>query len=178
MFRSLLLPALALLFTLGFAGCGADDNYPTEVVLVVDSDLEEGDEIDHLQVIVYPEFDTSAANRQVANAILGDGQARLPRTLGMVHTGGRLGPYVVQVTGRLGGTTPYRRYARFTFVENESKRLRVVLYRDCAEEFCDGDFLCDAGGLCDGVYDIPLEDWTGSTSASLSVGPAPLDAGP
>lgn len=159
---------LALLFTALLASCGGEDINPTEVVLVIDSDLEEGLELDFLQVQVYPEFDPSRVNRQIANAALGDGQPRLPRTLGLYHSGGRLGPYVVEVSGRLGTNTPYIRHARFSFVSGQSKRLRIVLYSACQNEFCTLEYNCDEGGSCTGAYDIPLDDWTGSTAASLT----------
>lgn len=157
--RSRLL-ALALL-ALPLASCGGDGL--TEVVIVVDSDLRVPQDIDE----VFIEVTSPGGELQTSSAPLGMGQPRLPRTLGMSHEGGRLGPFTVRVLGRDGGGTLVSRTARFSFEPGESLRLRVFLPASCVAVTCDMDQTCTEAG-CAGI-DVPeLEPWTGSVAALLS----------
>jgi len=168
------------LFVLGLVfaptvACGGGDPV-TEVVIVVDSDLappdgspETLDEVDEIDVVIT----APGGETQQATAELGPGRVRLPRALGVVHEGGRLGPFDVRVVARLRGSAVLTREARFSFVDGQSKRLYLQLLRSCRGMSCDPGTSCGEGGC--GTLDVPLDDWTGSVAAPLmSIG---ADAG-
>ena len=161
------------------AGCSQTPR--TEVLLVVDTDLRGPDGIDTFVVNVFsPEGDA-----QLADAMIVDGA--LPRTLGLVHEGGRLGPFTAVVEGRRGVTPQLQRTVRFSFQQGRTLMLRVDLLAQCVGTSCLGDQTCAAGG-CRSIDVAPEElvEWTG-TPAPLDVdaavapsdgGPDPVDGGP
>lgn len=166
----------SLLFLLLMSACGGEgDQTPTQIVLVVDSDLEaavDPTEIDELQVTVID----PVGDRMVARAMFGAGEVRLPRTLGITNDeSARLGPYTVDIRAVKNSEIIVRRRAVFTFVPNEIRRLRVFLPRACAGAVCDLGETCVEGGVC-GSTEIPLEEWTGSV-APLMMQPMDSDAG-
>lgn len=144
------------------ASCGGDSTL-TEVVIVVDSDLDVPGDIDE----IFIEVTSPRGELQTSSAPLGAGQPRLPRTLGMIHEGGRLGPFTVRVLARDAGGTRVSRTARFSFEQGESRRLRVFLPASCVAVTCDTDQTCSESG-CAGI-DVPeLEPWTGSVAPLLA----------
>lgn len=131
----------------------------TEVVIVTDSDLAVPGELDEVLVTV-----TSPEGRtQMSRAGLGMGNAPLPRTLGLSHETGALGPFRIVATGRRGGASVVTREAEFTFQPGRSLRLDIDLLRSCTTTTCAADETCAAGG-CRPIALAPseLREWTGS----------------
>ena len=135
----------------------AHDIEPTEIVLVVDSDLEPPLEVDSLDVVV-----TSAGGEEMpAYALLSNGNPNFPRTLGIYNVDARLGPYFVVARARLGGAIVVERSARFDFVRDRTMRLRLFLPAACQDVRCDAPLTCTEGGVCRSA-ETELDPWTGS----------------
>lgn len=162
---------LGLIALLASTGCSPTPR--TEVVLVVDTDLRGPGGVDTF----YVEVTSPKGELQSATAMVADGA--LPRTLGLVHEGGRLGPYTARVEGRSGVTPLVSRRARFSFQEGRTLMVRVDLLAACVASTCTGEETCAAGG-CRSIDLAPEElvEWTG-TPAPLDVDAAvpPVDAG-
>ena len=161
-------------FTLCFAlmssllSC-ARDIEPTEIVLVVDSDLAPPLEVDSVDVVV-----TDAAGEEMpAVAALTNGNPNFPRTLGIYNDGTRLGPYFVVARARLRGAILVERSARFDFVRDRTMRLDLFLPAACQDVRCDAPLTCTEGGVCRSA-EAELESWNGSP-AGIRLSP---DAGP
>lgn len=132
--RPLVLSVLAL----GPSGCSQP---LTEVFIVVDTDLAVPGELDAINVeVVGPTADPLRAMGPVR------AQADLPATVGVVHSGGALGPVSVLVQGSLGGVVMVRREATFTFVEDEIRILRIHLLRSCVGVTCIEALTCGESG--------------------------------
>ena len=87
--------ALTAFLVLALAGCGEDR---TEIFVVVDSDLSVPDEISELRIEVTtpgPRPETRSSTATLAAS----GDDALPRTLGLVHEGGELGPFEIRAVG-------------------------------------------------------------------------------
>jgi hypothetical protein len=160
---------------LGFfvAAC---EGSPTEVVIVADTDYVVPTEIDLFVVSVTgPDEQTKDATQSLVSA------AELPATLGIVHEGGALGPFVATFRGELGGGTVASRAARFTFVAGEIRALRLTLERACAPVICGAEETC-AGGACRSI-DVgasELEPWAPPARADGGTIPdgGPADGAP
>ncbi|HEX7476512.1 MAG TPA: hypothetical protein VF331_01770 [Polyangiales bacterium] len=122
------------------SACTTTKSPVTQIVVVVDSDLKVPAELDTLTIQV-----TGAVNMPMASADLT--QHALPRSLGLVHSGGPLGPITVTVTGMLGSTAVVKRVAEVWFVDGQSLELRMPLSRACtgAKRMCSGSMTCDSG---------------------------------
>ncbi|MBW2465368.1 MAG: hypothetical protein JRH11_27220, partial [Deltaproteobacteria bacterium] len=86
---------------------------------------------------------------QTAGAALG-GPGDLPRTLGLVHQGGELGPIDVTVAALVADSTVVERRvverrAVFAFQRGRTLQLRIDLDRECTDVTCDSDLTCEAG---------------------------------
>ena len=169
------LAPLALTLTLALtllAGCTTSR---TEVILVVDTDLRGTGGIDNLSV----EVTTPAGATTTSLATLGPGQPALPRTLGLVHEDGALGPYSVHVVGKTGAAVRVTRDVRFTFQEGRTLMLRIDLVASCESARCGSGQTC-AAGACRSIDLAPSEltEWTGTPPALVLDGAVPpLDAG-
>jgi len=155
------------------AGASACTTDRTEVVLVIGSDLDVPAEIDGLRV----EVTDPGGQTQQSTADLSS--AGLPRTLGLVHRGGPLGPYRARVVGTLGASTIIERVAVFTFVEEQTLMLRVDLLRSCLTEVCaDGETCAASGCRSEIVQASELVPWTGNvgTNPNMDGGPIETDA--
>ncbi|MCB9594078.1 MAG: hypothetical protein H6719_15195 [Sandaracinaceae bacterium] len=155
MIRSLLALVAALAL-----GCSASR---TEVIVVADSDLAVPGELDEVRIeAVSPE-----GVMQSATATLGGANPDLPRTLGLVHEGGALGPFLVTATGRRGGATVLVRYAEFTFQPGRTLTLRIDLLRECMGVSCTASETCAAGGCRSRtVASSELTEWNGGSDGS------------
>lgn len=162
---------LTLCFALMCSLSCAHDIEPTEVVLVVNSDLMAPLEIDSLDVVV-----TSAGGEEMTSfARLNNGDPRLPRTLGIYNVDSRLGPYYVTARARLGGAIVVERSASFDFVRDRTMRLTLFLPSACQDVRCDTPLTCVEGGVC-GSSDLDLVPWTGSVTGSRLSPDAGMDA--
>lgn len=165
---------VTVLFALGVVACSSA---PTEVLVVVSSDLAVPAELD--EVVVTVTHPDGVQTRQ-ATATLGAGQLPLPRSLGLVHEGGPLGLYRVLVEGRRAGAAVIAREGTLEFVPNEIRVWRVALDRACLGVACPSA-TC-AGGACRDVRvgEGELEPYAPDAPGDAGVtdaGGGPPDAG-
>ncbi|MDQ3035120.1 MAG: hypothetical protein M3Y87_22125, partial [Myxococcota bacterium] len=148
---------LALALSLALASCSPAA--PTQLVVVVDTDLAIPGAIDAIVVEVMG----PSGMRETERATLADDEA-LPLTLGVAPSGGSLGPIEVVATARLGAGTVVERRHRVMLVEGETRTLIVHLTAECAARATP----CASGETCgeNGCVDVELEAgdlpaWTG-----------------
>ena len=152
---------MARLLSLSFVallalGCSTDPR--TEVIVVIDSDLMVPSELDELTIdVTAPD-----GEMQSSTAALGDGEPTLPRTLGLLHTGGSLGPFAVTATGLLGGSAIVSRDATFEFQPDQTLVLTMHLVRDCITASCGGGQTCTESGCQSPDSTGRLTVWTGT----------------
>ncbi|MEM9068519.1 MAG: hypothetical protein AAGE52_08430 [Myxococcota bacterium] len=130
-------------------GCSSD---PTQIMVVVRSDLSVPAALDEVRIEVQ-----GFGDQPVASANLRD--APLPRTLALVHRGGALGPIDVFVRGYRGGSEVVARQARSFFEKGEARMLTVWLRQSCQGVDCAGGETCTEAG-CDSP-EVILADWPG-----------------
>ncbi len=131
--------ALVLACVLAAVAAIGCTNPRTEVLVSVDSDLTT------LDGITLDVTDPRGVTRS-STARLGAGEAPLPRTLGLVWTGGELGPFVVRAAGVTRGTEVIERVADFRFQRGRTLVLRLDLLRRCAGVSCPGGETCGDSG--------------------------------
>lgn len=134
---------LLILWTCLSLGCGAD---PTEIVLVVDTDIPGADAFS-----VEGRFG-SEPRRATADLSV---QAA-PRTLVLLHEGGPLGPHELLVEASAGGATVGSARREVTFEPEESLTLRVFLSDACPDRCPDG-LTCGNDGACRDATVRPCE---------------------
>ncbi len=130
----------------------------TQLLVEVHSDLFAPEEVDRVVV----EAEAPDGRVQSATAELGPGQLPFPRVLGMVHASGPLGPYLLRVRGEEDGAVVVEREASVSFVEGQTRVLRVDLVRDCIGTECPDGQTCAVGG-CRSIEVSPgeLAPWDG-----------------
>lgn len=145
-------------------GCGEP---LTEVVIVVDGDYRtlQGTEFDFELDALRVEL-RQGDRIEESSAAFGRGRPGFPRSIGIQHQGGSLGPVEVLVQGTKNGVVVVDQVARFSFVPEESRRLRLELLRECRGISCDAGQTCRRGGCQEPIED--LEVWTGSVEALRS----------
>lgn len=161
--------ALGLALLMPLAACGAD---PTQLIVVVDSDIPVPDRLDTIRV----QAAIGAQEHAAAGILTADDG--LPRMVALTHRGGELGPVDVTVTG-LGDATVTAR-ARSRFVEGERRTLWMWLDAGCAGVSCDDDESCERGA-CVPRPDATTAPWDGDLTPPErgDAGPPPdVDAGP
>ncbi|HEX2677074.1 MAG TPA: hypothetical protein VHM19_10555 [Polyangiales bacterium] len=132
------------------AACGSDKTQLTQIVVVVDSDLKVPSELDHVTIEV-----SGAISMPTADADLKT--KPLPRSIGIVHEGGALGPIEVRVTGSASGTVVVERSASVYFEKGRSLLLRMPLSSSCVGMLSCGSGKTCMDGSCKGsdVSDLP-----------------------
>ncbi|MDO9016934.1 MAG: hypothetical protein Q8S73_20285 [Deltaproteobacteria bacterium] len=122
----------ALLFALGCSPAA------TELVIVVDTDLQVPGELDRVEVsVVGPSGRVVLAGASVVST------GTLPMTLGAVPAeGAALGPVTVNVTGRVMGRAVVDRTVRTAFVAGERRVLPILLLGACRGVQCPADQSC------------------------------------
>lgn len=135
----------------------ADD--PTQIVVVVNTDLEVGADIE----VVELEVNGTTVTEMVPPS---------PRTALLKHTGGELGPISIMVRGLRDGLRRIEREAVVTFVEGETLLLNLCLSRECLENSgCPGARTCTEDGCRSPVFDdLPEYNGTIPTSCGAVVG--------
>src|SRR5688500_2538707 len=95
----LLQPKLALICAVAaLASCSSTEL--TQIIVVVDTDLAVPAQVDAIRIEV-----SMAEMPSTSTAMLsGPGATELPVTLGLLHSGGPLGPFTVRASGRLGAS--------------------------------------------------------------------------
>lgn len=164
---------VSLALTAGIAALTPSCSEPTltEVLIVVDTDLDVPDELTRVTFRVQGPGDQQQA--AVADWAAGDPR---PAILAMVHRGGELGPFTVSVTGeRSAAGVVRRRRARFSFIEGRTLALRMDLLRSCGGVTCETEETCAEGG-CRPIDIEPSElvEWTGEPPPAGDGG-APFD---
>ena len=149
----------------------------TELVVVVDSDLAVPGELDAVEVRVSG-VESMSASGAITNA------EPLPRTVGVVHRGGGLGPVEVTVIGSRGGAEVIRARAVTWFVRGQTLVLPIFLSQECTGVTCPAGRTCDGGACVSASVDpATLAVWSGTVprldggDPSTDGGP-PRDAGP
>ncbi len=156
--------------TLGLLVAACTVTPRTEVVLVIDSDLEVPEQLDQLVLdITSPDGATRSAS-----ARLSEGEPPLPRTLTVLPADGALVGYEVVARGLRAETEIVSRRARFDFVERVSAVLTMHLVASCVGRDCGGQTCSEVG--CQDVARTDLGAWTGAPPR-LGETPTPLDAG-
>ena len=108
------------------AGCTATR---TEVVVVVDSDIDTPAPLTSIDLTVTA---PDGRTMQSAGARLGPDDVPLPRTLGLLHERGALGPFTVVARGFRGGSSAVvTRTARFFFQTGRTLVLQMDLLERC-----------------------------------------------
>ena len=133
--------ALWLALLCALCACGEDGAKLTQIVVVVEGDLRVPDELDELSISVDGVLQMPKAEVALS------AQAGLPRSLGLVHAGGPLGPVRVTVRGRRAGANVVVRAAEVSFQAQQTLKLALPLTRSCAQArlSCTADETCDAG---------------------------------
>ncbi|MCB9596116.1 MAG: hypothetical protein H6719_25565 [Sandaracinaceae bacterium] len=142
-------------------GCVAG---PTQLVVVVDSDLAIPAELDRVRVTVMAD-DTRMASEEQA---LGSASL-LPLTVAAVPEDDSLGPIDVIAEGFVGSALVVSRRARVTLVRNETRMLRLDLVASCVGTDCGADRSCGENGCVDVVID-ELPPWPGTAPRLLDAG--------
>lgn len=155
------------------AGCVAS---PTEIVVVVDSDLAIPNDLNRVRVSVTgPSGEQRVSEGALASA------ADLPATVGLVHRGGPLGDASVLVEGVRGTDTVVARRASFAWEPNQTLALRLDLLRSCLSIVCGPMETCGENG-CRPIAVAPeeLEPYPPPPRRDASVPDAAVsdDAGP
>jgi hypothetical protein len=163
-------PALLALGLL-FLGCASPSI--TQLIVVVDTDLEMPSEIDHLSIAV-----TGPSRMSIEQEAALTGQEALPFTLTVVPNGDALGPVEILVSASRGtGATPViTRRASVTLVRGETRVVLLHLVRTCIAVTCAASETCTESG-CARVDQTPLYPWSGAPPRlGQDAGPA-IDAG-
>jgi hypothetical protein len=136
------LQLLALAFATLSLACSADKtNAPTQIVVTVDSDLAVPGDIDSVRIQVVGNGKSDVADADLT-------KEPLPRTLGLVHSSGPLGPITIRATGLLAGEPVVEREVVTSFVEHSTSLLTIALESACKGVFCQDGLTCDHG-VCD-----------------------------
>ena len=148
----------ALLAALLAASCGADDDL-TEIVLVVDTDLAVGVDVDAFEMVVEGPSETT---EPLVVPLTGPDAAALPFSIGLVAAGPDIGELTVKVSALLRGAPVVARTARARFVAGEVRRLDVALRCRCRPVTCPADQTCGDDGLCVDERVSELPPWNGA----------------
>jgi hypothetical protein len=144
---------------------------PTQLIVVVDTDLPIPSGLDDVSVTVTsPEMGTMASEHQPLTSASG-----LPLTLAVVPSGDYLGPIDVRAEGSRGGSLVVAREARVTLVRGETRMLRLDLVASCVGVSCGRDQSCGPNG-CDDLVVSELAPWPGSPPRLFDAG-GPRDGG-
>lgn len=106
--------------------CAACSGELTELLVVVDSELSVPSELDGVRVTA-----SGAEAMSATGSITRD--EPLPRSVGVVHRGGMLGPVEITVTGTQGGDDVAQARVTTSFVQGKTLVLPVFLSRRCAD---------------------------------------------
>ncbi len=133
--------ALALALLVLPTGCATD---PTQVSIVVDSDLDVPGDLDALVI----EVTSPSGAMQSATADL-ETQS-LPASLTVVTR--EAGEHVARISGRRGNGNVVVTTARFTPEPNRARQVSVTLYEACIDVSCNAatESTCGEGGVCGG----------------------------
>lgn len=152
--------------------CKGDELPRTEVLLVVDSDLSVPSQLDRIEVRVQgPDGTTQEAAADLLEP------STLPRSVGLVHERGALGPLRATVQGKLGGAVVVTREAELAFLAGRTLVLPLHLVARCVGVSCTEGQSCGESGCSSRVVEpTTLSDYSGSEPRLAGGEPGPLDA--
>lgn len=143
---------------LSVLACAQDVKPRTELVVVVDSDLEVPQQLDEIVIATQG----PGSQQREASAALGPKEPRLPRSLTLDYQQGELGPIAITVTGKLDGDTMVAREADVSFVAGRTLVVPMHLARRCRDVRCGRDETCTESGCADRALDEDaLDEWNG-----------------
>lgn len=152
MSRAALASALLAWLVLGCAD-------PTEVVVVVDTDLPVPPDLNIVVVATGPD---GTPHESIAPI---HAPEDLPAYVGLIHEDGALGPFLVRAEARrTGDRLVVRRDAVFTFEDGAVLMLTMHLLAACRGVRCAAFETCGDDGMCRSVLVSPseLREWRGS----------------
>ncbi len=126
---------LALCCAWLLVACGSDGM--TQIEVTIDSDLEVPAELDRVRIEVLG-VRTRSAEADLA-------EEGLPRTIGLYHSEGPLGPFSVRVGGFKGTTLVIEKTVETSFVRGKTIPLHVRLDRACKDLRCPSGQTCEQG---------------------------------
>ena len=145
----------------------------TRIMVVVDGDLDVPGEIDGVEV------HAGGVEQMSATGSLTD--EPFPRTVGLAHGGGALGPIAIRAVGTLAGAPVVERVATTSFVAGRTVVLTLVLSGSCRGVTCSRGETCVEGACVSAAVDPrTLPEWgeeTGSSDAGGDGADAGVDAG-
>ena len=148
-----LLCGVALVLALGCSN-------QTQLIVVVDTNLDIPGEIDGVQLVVTAPDGIQTVTPQ---ALSGPSAASFPLTMGITPEGDARGPINVAAIGTLAGVEVVRQSARgLTLVDGETHVLHLLLLRSCVSRTCTDGRTCTASGCASPDLDVAdLDVWTG-----------------
>ena len=169
----------ALLCLVLASGCEVDQ--PTQIILVVDTDLQVPLELDRIKIRI-EHMGVTAYNLDYHLNPNTSGSTKLPGTLAIKTRKDPNHPVTITVTGFLDATEKVIRRARLPFAPEREVMLRMNLLRACLKE----KVKCQAAETCTELgckkIDIDpasLPDWDeGAANKGLDASPPPPDMGP
>ena len=144
--------AFVLLLATVLASCTPG---PTQLVVVVDTDLAIPSALDDVEIRVSSDTGVMEEQHQPLSSRL-----LLPLTLGVVTDGEFLGPILVVARGTLDGALVVERSARVTLVRGETRMLRLHLVASCVGVACARGESCGENG-CEDIDIAELPPWPG-----------------
>jgi predicted esterase len=133
------LPVLACLALLVLAGSCVEELSATEVVVVIDSDLEVGTELTSVQIAVWNPAGTKLLNMrelQLGKPPRSAAVFGLPLSLSLQEQNEESADFRLVVTGRLGSEVVVEQQVLTSFRSNTALLLTVFLARSCAAKLC------------------------------------------
>ena len=146
----------------GLPACADEPTPLTQIIVVVDTDLQMPVEIDMVSISV-----TGALNMPPVET--SPSSAKLPLTLGLVHGSGPLGPVMVTVQGSLAGNAVVDHAAEVSFKAGKTLQLALPLLRACEElgSVCSSGQTCSSGECVARALET-LPEFAGVAGASAS----------
>jgi hypothetical protein len=142
----------------GLAALAAGACAPTEIVLVIQSDLQIPEEVEEVEIVT---LGPGGASDPVREELGRPGSPSFPLTLGL-RPSGDPGPVTVDVSARIGRRVVVSQRARTSFVSRESRLLPMELLAGCRDVACPPGETCGLAGCRDERVDArALPGWTG-----------------
>lgn len=157
------------------SSCQGDTLPRTEILLVVDSDLQVPGQLDRLDVHV----EGPGGLAQDSHADLDAAESGLPRSVALVHEGGPLGPLHATVQGLSAGRVVLTRQARLAFVAGKTLVLPMHLVARCIGVECGAQTCGELGCANVDIDPLGLASYTGAEPrlSTDDAGGAAFDAG-
>jgi len=141
---------------LSLAACMADAPLRTELMLVADTNIARVDNIKF--EIKGPTGESKTAEAKAGPSAPG------PRSLGLLYTGGKLGPFTLSATAFDGDTFVVSRTAQVSFVKGQTLVVPLHLVSSCIQVICAkaGDTCTERGCEASALDASDLAPWRGS----------------